>query len=99
MTVHFAAARGPANRDRKARFKYFIRVVGGDVKILYGEDFPLSFGFPGNRTQLRFLGEPVVLEFPVTANRGTGFFRIFTGFKLTPDELKFNRAKRLGLGL
>ncbi|MCH7865972.1 MAG: hypothetical protein IIC56_12250 [Proteobacteria bacterium] len=97
VTVHFTAARGPANRDRKARFKYFIRVVGGDGKILYGEDFPLSFGFPGNRTQLRFRGEPVVLEFPVTAKRSTTYFRIFTGFKLSPEELEFNRMKRIGL--
>ena len=99
VTVRFSAARGPANRDRKARFAYFIRVVGPDDKILYGEDFPLTVGFPGNKTQLWFRGQPIVLEFPVTANRGTGFFRIFTGFKLTPEELKFNRAKRLGLGL
>lgn len=98
VTVRFGAARGPANRDRKARFDYFIRVVARDGKILYGEDFPLTVGFPGNRTQLRFRGEPIVLEIPVTAKRSTNSFRIFTGFKLTPEELKFNRAKRLGLG-
>ena len=98
VTVHFAAARGPANRNRRARFKYFIRVVGRDGKILYGEDFTLTVGFPGNRTKIWFRGEPVVLEFPITAKRSTTYFSIFTGFKLTPEELEFNRSKRLGLG-
>ena len=98
VTVRFGAARGPANRDRKARFVYFIRVVSRDGRILYGEDFPLTVGFPGNLTQLQFRGEPIVLEIPVTAKRSTNSFSIFTGFKLTPEELKFNRLKRLGGG-
>ncbi len=98
VTVRFGAARGPANRDRMARFDYFIRVVAHDGKILYGEDIPLTVGFSGNRTRLRFRSEPIVLEIPVTAKRSTNSFSIFTGFKLTPEELKFNRAKRLGRG-
>lgn len=98
VTVRFGAARGPANRDRKARFVYFIRIVARDNRILYGEDFPLTVGFPGNRTKLQFRGEPIVLEIPVTAKRSTNSFTIFTGFKLSPEEIKFNRSKRLGLG-
>ena len=98
VTVRFGAARGPANRDRKARFDYFIRIVAHDGKILYGENIPLTVGFPGNRTKIQFRGEPIVLEIPVTAKRSTNSFRIFTGFKLTPEELKFNRSKRLGRG-
>lgn len=98
VTVHFSASRGPANRNRKARFIYFIRIVDSAGKILYGENIPLTIGFPGNRTQIQFRGEPIVLEIPVTAKRSTDSFTIFTGFKLNPEELKSNRSKRLGLG-
>jgi len=90
----FRAERGPANRSRKGRFDYFISVVGRDNKILYREAFVINIGFPGNKTRLVVRSEPVTLEIPITPKRASRSFRIFTGLKLSRNELEFNRRRR-----
>ncbi len=93
VTVRFDAARGPANRDRKARFDYFIRVLDPNRKILKGEDLSVVINFPGNRTRLQFRSSPLTLELPITSKWPPSYYRIFAGFKLTRKELDFNRKK------
>ena len=95
ITVSFKAQRGPANRDRRAPIEYFISVIDGDRKILYREAFKAVIGFPGNKTRVTTAPEPVTLEIPITATHSSRSYNIFTGFKLTPEELRFNRT-RLG---
>ena len=93
VTVRFDAARGPANRDRKARFDYFIRILDPNRKILKGEDLGIVIDFPGNKTRLQFRSQPLVFELPITSKWPRSYYRIFAGFKLTRDELDFNRKK------
>ena len=94
VTVTFRAGRGPANRSREGRFDYFISVVDRDLKILYREVFAIKVGFPGNKTRLVVRSEPVTLEIPITPKRASRSFRIFTGLKLSRDEIEFNRRRR-----
>ena len=93
VTVRFDAARGPANRDRKARFDFFIRVLDPNRNILKGEDLSVVINFPGNKTRLKFRSPPLTLELPITSKWPRSYYRIFAGFKLTRDELNFNRKK------
>ncbi len=88
------ATRGPANKDRKAKFPYFIRILDKKEKILWGEDFTVNVGFPGNKTRLQLRTEAVVLELPITPKWLHSYYRIFVGFKPNRDDLKFNRARR-----
>lgn len=92
ITLRLEASRGPANRNRKARFGYFVRVIDRERNILWGENFTLDIDFPGNRTRVQVRGEPIVLEIPVQPNRSSGDYRILTGFKLTREQLRFNRS-------
>jgi hypothetical protein len=93
VTLQFSAARGPANRDRRAQFDYFISVVDAKQEILYREAFPLDVTFPGNKTRVRFASKPVTLEIPITKERSNRSYRIFTGLTLSRDELRYNRDK------
>ncbi len=93
VTVLFNAQRGPANRDRRARFDYFIRVLDPNRKILKGEDLGVVITFPGNRTRLQFRSQPLTFEIPITSKWSSSYYRIFVGLKLTREELDFNRKK------
>lgn len=87
------ASRGPANRDRKARLDYFVSVVDNNKKVLFREAFPLNINFPGNKTRIQFRSNPITLEVPISPKWSSSYYRIFTGLKLTHEELTFNRNK------
>ncbi len=93
VTIRMDASRGPANRNRKARFDYFISVVDKNRKILFREDFPLGINFPGNKTRILFRSNPVTLEVPISPKWSSSYYGIFAGLKLTREELQFNRDK------
>ena len=94
VTIRFRVQRGPANRDRKARFDYFIRVVGPNGNILEGKNLSVVIDFPGNKTRLQFRSPPLTLEqFRITSKRSNTYYRIFAGFKLNREELDSNRRR------
>ncbi len=94
ITVDFKTQRGPANRDRRGPFEYFISVIDSTRKILYREAFKVNVRFPGNKTRITLGAEPVTLEIPITPQRSSRTYQILTGFKLTRDELRHNRDRR-----
>ena len=94
VTVFFNAERGPANRDRKARFDYFIRILNPNKNILKGENLSVVINFPGNKTRLQFRSPPLTFELPITSKWPRSYYRIFAGLKLTREELDFNRRKK-----
>lgn len=93
VEVLFNATRGPANRDRKAMFRYFVSVTDKDRAILYREAFNLPVEFPGNKTRLEIRSDKITLQLPVEPNRTSNYYMIFTGYELTREELEFNRAR------
>lgn len=93
VTIRFDVQRGPANRDRKARLDYFIRILDPKKNILKGENLSVVINFPGNKTRLQFRNTPLTFELPITSQWPNSYYRIFVGFKLTRDELDFNRRK------
>ena len=93
ITVEFKTQRGPANRDRRAPFEYFISVIDSSRKILYREAFKVNVRFAGNKTRLSLGAEPVTLEFPISPQRSSRTYRILTGFKLNREELRHNRDR------
>ena len=90
----FSASRGPANKDRKAHFPYFIRILDKKDRILWGEDYNISIGFPGKKTRLQFRSQPLTLVVPIREGWNNRSYVIMAGIKLNREELKFNRARR-----
>jgi len=94
VVVDFIAQRGPANKDRKATFPYFISVTDLDKKILYREEFNISVDFEGNRTGIGFRNKPVTLQLDLKPNVTGRNYIVFTGFKVNKEQLQFNRERR-----
>lgn len=88
------ATRGPANRDRKGKFGYFVSVTDKDLKVLYREAFSLAVDFPGNRTRLLVRSRPVTLQIPIQPKKSSDYFRVFAGFTLSHEQLEFNRKRQ-----
>jgi hypothetical protein len=102
VKITIGASRGPANRDRKARFDYFIRVVDQNRKILkfldddgnpVKKDLGVVTSFPGNKTRVQFRTPPFTLKLPISRKWSSSYYKIFVGFKPTRAELQFNRDK------
>ena len=90
MLVVFGAKRGPANKSRHALLPYFITVTDQKRNVLYYEKFIVDIAFEGNQTTVQFVGEPIKLELPLSKKIGSGDYMVFTGFKLTKDQLEHN---------
>jgi hypothetical protein len=88
------AARGPANRDGRAAFSYFVGITDSSRNVLNKERFNVRMLFPGNRTRLVITDDPVTLEIPVKAGQSGRDFTIFVGFQLSREDLEYNRRAR-----
>ena len=103
VTLRMAASRGPANRDRKARFDYFVRFLDNKGTILRlpdkngnipkKKDLRVVIKFSGNKTHLQFRTSPFTRVLPISPKSSSSYYRIFVGFKPTREELLYNRKK------
>ncbi len=94
--VFIDVARGPANRDRKAEFAYFIVITDSAKKVLNKQEFPVKINFPGNLSRLTWADDPdapAIVHIPLKAGKSGRDFKIFIGFQLSPEELEFNRKR------
>ncbi|HEB80205.1 MAG TPA: hypothetical protein ENI79_07015 [Rhodospirillales bacterium] len=96
ISVDFEAHRGTANKDRKAKFDYFISVTDQNHNVLSKGVFDVDIEFPGNRTRAGYTDDdpPVNLEIPLQKGQIGEDFNILIGFQLSNDELTFNRRQR-----
>jgi len=94
IEVEFSAARGAANRDRRAVFPYIIAVADAKRQILYREKFDIAVTFEGNRNAFAFKSNPVTLEFAVNPDRTTKDFFVIGAFEVSKEQLQFNHERR-----
>ena len=94
VSLVIEAARGPANRDGRAPFPYFVGITDSSRNVLNKQRFNVTVVFPGNRTRLVVTDNPVVLEIPMKAGQSWQDFDIFVGFQLSRAELEYNRRAR-----
>jgi len=92
-TLHVDAevSRGPASPATLPPIDYFIALMEGD-KVLREQDFALAPTFAPNVDRTSVRGEDIELLLPVSQTKSAAAYRIFVGFRLSPDELAFNRA-------
>jgi len=98
MAPVMVTMRGPANRDRVARFDYFVSVIDSKRSVLNKQTFIMLVEFPGNLTRvaLRDDDPPVTVDIPLAAGSAATDYQIFVGLQLTPDELEYNLRRRSG---
>lgn len=96
LAPSIAVTRGPANRDRQARFSYFVSVVDETGAVRNKQEFPVAVEFVDNRSRVTFRDDdpPIGITLSAAPRDAPQASRIFVGFQLTPDELRFNRRDR-----
>ena len=99
MAPVIVAVRGPANRDREARFDYFVSIVDSERVVLNKQTFEVSVAFPGNLTRvgLRDDDPPITVDIPLAPGGAATDYQILVGLQLTPDELEYNRRRSSNL--
>ena len=94
LQIRIVAARGPADDDRTARLTYFVAIArASGQRVIAREEFGLSVPFEGNRTRVVAL-EELSPTIPISSNETGSEYRVYVGFKLTPEELEYNRNAR-----
>ncbi len=89
-------SRGPANKDHRARFDYFVAVADSAKNIINKKIFAVDAEFPGNFTRISWTDypdSPVILDIPLKAGQSGQDFNIFIGFQLSREALKYNRRR------
>lgn len=94
VTVSFGAKRGPANVTKQAVLPYFISVTDTQRNVLYREEFSVAARFPGNQSAVRFLGETIKLELPLTDKVTSSSYVIYAGLRLTREQLRHNQRTK-----
>ena len=93
MLLQVLAVRGPADRDRVAKFSYFVAIATRDQKIGAREVFDLAVPFEGNRTRV-LAAEELTPRIPLKPGEDGSNYLIYVGLSVTPEELQYNRENR-----
>ena len=93
VTLNIAAARGPADDDRRVRVTYVVIISAKDRQGLWREEFDVDFEFEGNQTRLVAI-EEVEPRIPLAEGKTGADYEIYLGLRLTPEELEYNRENR-----
>ncbi len=90
-SVVVTAARGPANRERRADVRYFVAVLDGDNRILAKAEFENNLQFPPNLDR-GGITDQIVQRIPLPEGGNAADHVIIVGFQLDAEQLAFNRA-------
>jgi hypothetical protein len=92
MKVGIDLTRGPAARDRVATVTFFVAATEAG-RVLDEQDYRLGATFPANIGRGTFASQDIVLKFPVSKQKSAAAYHVYVGFRLTPDELAYNRKR------
>lgn len=93
LKIVFQARRGPANRQGRAPVRYFVAIADRNQAILAREEFDLEIPFRGNQTRVA-MSEELGPRIPLRSGEGAADYRIYVGFALSPEEMRYNRGRR-----
>ena len=91
VKVEFKITRGSAAQGRSLNFPYFIAIPEFYPKPSGQQTFVVKVKFPENRNTLRIVDKEIEISIPLKGLRKGPNMEIYIGFKLTPEQLKFNR--------
>ena len=94
LSVWIEARRGPADRDHAAEFEYFVAVAQFVPRPEGRAEFKVRVPFEGNRTRVVAADEPVTVKIPLARDTSATEYEIVVGFRLSAEELEYNRRRR-----
>lgn len=93
VVVELQATKGPASEAASEPVDLIIIVLTADKKVLQRRALPVTFNFPDNQSTIKYL-ERFAIKIPKLETQNGDAFLIYTSFKLTPEELRFNREEK-----
>ncbi len=90
LILEFAIERGPANRDRKAGFEYFVAIPQFHPQPAGKRRFPVAVEFETGQNRVLFR-DGISVEIPLEQGQASSDFNIFIGHQLTAAELDYNQ--------
>ena len=93
MHVRVQVQRGLALPARVARVPLFVTIMDGD-KVLQQQDYAANIAFPDNVDSVTVDLPDIDMDFPVTTQKSAAAYTIYVGFRLTEQQLQYNRRGR-----
>lgn len=90
LVLTFELSRGPANRDRKAAFQYFVAIPHFHPAPEGRRTFPITVEF-APQLQRASPQDEIQLVIPLDPKRPLDDYAIYLGLQLTREELEDNR--------
>ncbi len=94
LQVKASLSRGAAATSRQASVGYVLTVMDGE-RIVDQQDYQFATTFPSNVDRVDISSNEVDFQFPVSAQKSAAAYKIYVGFRLTPQELAINRQRGL----
>lgn len=91
LNVEAEVTRGPAAQGQDIGLTYFVAVMDGE-RVVQEQDYPLAAKFPSGADSTLFHGDDIELSTKVGPQKSAAAYHIYVGFRLSPDELAYNRA-------
>jgi hypothetical protein len=92
MKVAMNLTRGPAAQARDSVLTFFVAATEGD-RVLDEQDYTLHANFPPNIDHGTFTSDDIKLVFPVSKEKSAAAYHVYVGYRLTSDELAYNRRR------
>ncbi len=92
MSIVFQLSRGAGIRDRQVDFSYYVAMPYFHPKPEGKRVFVKKSEFQGNRARLGLI-EEVRLTIPLARNVKHDEYRIFLGFQLSEEQVRYNRSQ------
>ncbi len=91
LTVTGGVTRGPIAPANETAATYFVAVMDGE-RVLQQLDYQMPAQFPPNSDRLPYKSDYIDVSVPVSPGKPSTAYHIFVGFRLTPEELAYNRS-------
>jgi hypothetical protein len=92
LRVTMDLTRGPAATQRTMAGVFFVAAMEGD-QVLDEQNYTINVEFPPNVDRVSATSDPIDLDFPVTPTKSAAAYKIYVGFRLTPEELAYTRRR------
>lgn len=91
--LELTATKGPALKGKDANASLFIFAMTADKTVLERREIPIVFQFAGNQSAIAY-NERFLISIPKLEAQNGDDFLVYMAFKLTPEELRFNREEK-----
>jgi hypothetical protein len=90
MQVSMQVQRGLALAGNVAHIPVFVTIMDGNT-VLQQQDYGMNVEFKANVDTVAVATPEIDMNFPVSAQKSAAAYTIYVGFRLTPQQLQYNR--------